>query len=461
MRRTVNINGEACGSSHNRNTLQAVSIGSDLIMFVWYYTVGFLLAIDVVSSQSNYYVRLVTGTHVGHGKVQVWYSSQWNSYCKRWGTLEARVTCRQLGYPDVISSTSDGSSTRSSGYGGLGYNRRSYLDCSGSEQKLSSCSLECCDYSRPSCSSVSVNCTNITRSRIRLVGGSSANEGRVELWTGYTWMSIVKSYWTSSEAKVACKQLGFIDGALSYGSSSGYTRTRYGESKSSTCSLGAECSGWEPTLNDCKNHITSSYCLHSNDVSVQCHPNRQTIECHCLTSSDCDRSTGSCPDGQCSVGWAGDYCQLELPRLSEPPRINGSVVRWDEWSFEHDIGTGPVIGYSIYYIDASQVEYEEVLIDDVEITSHHLSNLPPGRIYYIGVSCLIKTGSVTSVGPLSPTVNFTTSPGRKHFCVCEIFTNLKENEHVLRSRIVDVNVVKFLKVTTFLAGRGLRASSVT
>ena len=44
---------------------------------------------------------------------------------------------------------------------------------------------------------------------IRLVGGSTALEGRIEICFNMVWGAICDSSFTSGEASVACSQLGF------------------------------------------------------------------------------------------------------------------------------------------------------------------------------------------------------------------------------------------------------------
>lgn len=54
---------------------------------------------------------------------------------------------------------------------------------------------------------------------IRLIGGSSVFEGRVEVCVSGSWGTVCDDYWSSTDARVACRQLGFS-------TSGGYNVTR-------------------------------------------------------------------------------------------------------------------------------------------------------------------------------------------------------------------------------------------
>lgn len=54
---------------------------------------------------------------------------------------------------------------------------------------------------------VSAPCSN---GDVRLVGGSVANEGRVEVCIDNQWGSVCDSMWDSTDTSVVCGQLGFL-----------------------------------------------------------------------------------------------------------------------------------------------------------------------------------------------------------------------------------------------------------
>ena len=46
---------------------------------------------------------------------------------------------------------------------------------------------------------------------MQLVGGSMPAEGRVEVCIDETWSTICDSGWSTSDANVVCRQLGYLD----------------------------------------------------------------------------------------------------------------------------------------------------------------------------------------------------------------------------------------------------------
>ena len=82
-------------------------------------------------------IRLVDGALSSEGRVEIFYQGQWGTVCDDlWGLPDARVVCRQLGFPDAQRAVS-ATDHFSTGDGPI------FLDdveCSGSESQLSDCS---------------------------------------------------------------------------------------------------------------------------------------------------------------------------------------------------------------------------------------------------------------------------------------------------------------------------------
>jgi len=45
---------------------------------------------------------------------------------------------------------------------------------------------------------------------IRLIGGSTANRGRVEVCVNRVWGTVCDDFWSTADANVACRQLGYL-----------------------------------------------------------------------------------------------------------------------------------------------------------------------------------------------------------------------------------------------------------
>ena len=103
-------------------------------------------------------------------------------------------------------------------------------------------------------------------SLIRLVGGNSYNEGRVEVNYNGEWGTICDDGWDDTDAGVVCRQLGFGSSGTAIGSAG------FGQGSGSILLDGVVCNGSELTLTSCSHlgiNVTRS-CRHAEDAGVRC-----------------------------------------------------------------------------------------------------------------------------------------------------------------------------------------------
>ena len=101
---------------------------------------------------------------------------------------------------------------------------------------------------------------------VRLVGGNSYNEGRVEVNYNGEWGTVCDDGWSSTDARVVCRQLGFGSSGTAIGSA------RFGQGSGSILLDNVTCTGRESTLASC-GHLGFGIirsCSHSEDAGVRC-----------------------------------------------------------------------------------------------------------------------------------------------------------------------------------------------
>ncbi|XP_059577180.1 lysyl oxidase homolog 3 isoform X3 [Alligator mississippiensis] len=195
-------------------------------------------------------LRLKGGAKVGEGRVEVLRQGEWGTICDdRWSLLSASVVCRELGFGSAKEALT--SARMGQGMGPIHLNE---VRCTGTEASLWSCPYkniteEGCKHSEDA----GVRC-NIPymgyETTIRIVGGRTATEGRVEVRHGGRWGTVCSEGWTTKEAMVACRQLG-----LGY-SLHAVTETWYWDASNVTEMVlsGVKCAGHEMSLSHCRHH---------------------------------------------------------------------------------------------------------------------------------------------------------------------------------------------------------------
>ncbi|XP_059146364.1 low-density lipoprotein receptor-related protein 4-like [Physella acuta] len=101
---------------------------------------------------------------------------------------------------------------------------------------------------------------------VRLVSGTNAYEGTVEVFFNGRWGSICDDNWTTNDAKVVCNMLGYQgNGATAIGGGAFYP------GQNNIWLTNVTCQGTEPSLYQCSHGqwgVTS--CLHQQDAGVMC-----------------------------------------------------------------------------------------------------------------------------------------------------------------------------------------------
>ncbi|CAI8023571.1 Neurotrypsin, partial [Geodia barretti] len=120
---------------------------------------------------------------------------------------------------------------------------------------------------------------------LRLVGGATESEGRLEVCFGKRWGTIDGHGWTHTDTQVACRQFGHSTEDVSY---TKHQRTRVSIFLPTFMTL-VGCYGSEDKLTDCSYHESSSST--SMDISISC--DNSTNEEPSPTATNDDGTGGS------------------------------------------------------------------------------------------------------------------------------------------------------------------------
>ncbi|XP_068194593.1 lysyl oxidase homolog 3B isoform X2 [Antennarius striatus] len=199
-------------------------------------------------------VRLKGGARLGEGRVEVLKDNEWGTVCDdRWNLQSASVVCRELGFGSAKEALTG--SRMGQGMGPIYMNE---VKCGGQERTIWSCPFknitsEDCQHTEDAGVRCNIPYMGLENS-IRIVGGRSRYEGRVEVQVGSKWGTVCSSGWTTKEAMVVCRQLG-----LGYAMHA-VNETWYWDSSNVTEMVmsGVKCTGSEMSLNQCQHHKTVS-----------------------------------------------------------------------------------------------------------------------------------------------------------------------------------------------------------
>ncbi|XP_061172595.1 deleted in malignant brain tumors 1 protein-like [Saccostrea echinata] len=197
------------------------------------------------------HIRLSKGTSVNEGILEVLINRKWGAVCDRnWDQSDTKVACRSLGYSSYASLALTDQPRGSS-------RLLIKVECTGREESLNECAfgLGNCNGTSP----LVLECSADVRRFIRLVDGSSSNEGRVEVFINGEWGTVCDDMWWVTHATVVCKSLGY-SGKAYFGAGTGRIWLD-----------NVNCDGSEASIFDCRHRgYGKEDCTHYEDAGVTC-----------------------------------------------------------------------------------------------------------------------------------------------------------------------------------------------
>ncbi|XP_062298281.1 uncharacterized protein LOC134003171 [Scomber scombrus] len=256
----------------------------------------FLVQGPVMALGSIYSVRLVNGTSLCSGRLEVKSEQSWSSVCEAdFDQQDAEVVCRDLGCgaPLVLQGALYGEVeapmwTEKFQCGG---NESALLDCERSNSTIRTCSPG---------KAVGLTCSE----PYRLVGGASRCAGRLEV-KRTAWRPVDDSDWTLKEAAVACSDLD-CGSAVS-------TRSRNNSLDRSVWWISSDCVQSGYALRECASSDSSSSIL-----EIICSGKSIMMQICVVMSLQASRGQKSDPQENVEM----DYCNLGVSR--EPAEEEGA-----------------------------------------------------------------------------------------------------------------------------------------
>ncbi|XP_064032271.1 deleted in malignant brain tumors 1 protein-like [Pogoniulus pusillus] len=211
--------------------------------------------------------RLVNGSRGCEGRVEVDVEGTWGTLCEwHWDLLDAHVLCRHLNCGFAESVPGGGHFGR-----GTGPVWRDSFHCAGTEAQLGQCPVSSLGASLCSHEQDAAVICSAGSGSLRLVGGGSRCDGRVEILRRGTWGRVLAEQWHLQEASVVCRQLRCGEAEAAY------TLPKAGRGQGPVGLRGVRCAGHEASLQLCNTSLPQSVLAAgiAEDVGVSCSGSRQ------------------------------------------------------------------------------------------------------------------------------------------------------------------------------------------
>ncbi|CAC5422959.1 Neurotrypsin,Scavenger receptor cysteine-rich type 1 protein M130,Mucin-like protein,Hemicentin-1,Thrombospondin-2,Semaphorin-5A [Mytilus coruscus] len=267
-------------------------------------------------------LRLIGGSY--YGRLEIYHSGSWGTVCNvGFDHQDALIVCRQL----RLRTTTAQYYTAGNGNGTIWLNN---VACAGNENKIVSChnsgwTVDNCGHSKD----IGVRCYGSygnVEGDLRLVGRNSPEEGRLEIYHHSEWGTVCKDYFDTSDALVACRQLGYRTSNPNFYTAGGGSNRIWLDNM--------KCSGTERRLDACTNQGWGNHnCDHSKDVGIRClgkygvdgnwgfwSSSTPCIVGHGLRVRHCNKPIPA---------FGGSYC---TGSAFQYPRCNGVTGNWGMWS---------------------------------------------------------------------------------------------------------------------------------
>ncbi|XP_065934945.1 uncharacterized protein [Magallana gigas] len=208
-------------------------------------------------------IRLVGGNDSLEGRLEILYNNEWGTVCNdSWDSKDASVVCFMLGY-----SRENATSTDTARFGqGQGPIWMDDVSCQGTENDIFDCNKTLVNHYCDHSGDAGVICSKTPINKVRLVGGNSSAQGRVEVFIKGEWGTVCDDSFDDKDAAVICSMLGY-----SSMNAKSKQQAFFGQG---TCRIWIDelkCTDYDTNIFNCSQNIVGSHnCGHYEDAGVEC-----------------------------------------------------------------------------------------------------------------------------------------------------------------------------------------------